>query len=247
MKRFGLIGKTLLHSFSPSFFKDYFVKTNIEATYELFEISSIDKVDDILNDESISGLNVTVPYKIEIIPFLDEIDSVANEIGAVNVIAFRNGKKIGFNSDTFGFQQSIKPFLTFKHERALIIGTGGSSKAIEYVLKKIGIEIIYISRNPNRRYKHYSYEEINENMLNACKLIVNCTPIGTFPNIDECIEFPFKYLTEAHLVIDLIYNPQKTKFLSEAEKNGATILNGESMLKEQALKSWEIWNQHIKS
>lgn len=247
MKRFGLIGKTLLHSFSPSFFKDYFVKTNIEATYELFEISSIDKVDDILNDESISGLNVTVPYKIEILPFLDEIDSTALEIGAVNVIAFKDKKKIGFNSDAFGFQQSIKPFLTNKHERALIIGTGGSSKAIEYVLKKIGIEIIYISRNPNGRYKHYSYEEINENMLIACKLIVNCTPIGTFPNIDECIEFPFKYLTEAHLVIDLIYNPQKTKFLSEAEKNGATILNGESMLKEQALKSWEIWNQHIKS
>lgn len=245
MKRFGLIGKTLLHSFSPSFFKDYFKQNKIDAYYELLEISSIDQVDDILNDESISGLNVTVPYKIEIIPFLDEIDSVANEIGAVNVIAFRNGKKIGFNSDAFGFQQSIKPFLTFKHERALILGTGGASKAIEYVLKNLGIDVIYISRNPIGKPKHFSYSEINEHMLNACKLIVNCTPIGTFPTIDDCAEFPFQYLTEEHLVIDLIYNPQKTKFLSEAEKNGATILNGESMLKEQALKSWEIWNQII--
>jgi shikimate dehydrogenase len=241
MKHFGLIGKSLAHSFSPTFFKNYFEQNGIVANYELFELETIEKVKAILNDDSISGLNVTVPYKIEIIPFLDEIDSVAQTIGAVNVVAFREGKTVGFNTDAYGFQQSIKPFLTFKHERALILGTGGVSKAIEYVFKQIGIDVLFISQNPKGKPKHFSYEEINEHMLNACKVVVNCTPVGTYPNIDECIDFPFQYLTEDHLVIDLIYNPAKTKFLLEAEKNGATILNGESMLKEQALKSWEIW------
>ena len=241
MKHFGLIGKSLAHSFSPIFFKNYFEQNGIAANYELFELETIEKVKAILNDDSISGLNVTVPYKIEIIPFLDEIDPVAKTIGAVNVVAFKEGKTVGFNTDAYGFQQSIKPFLTFKHERALILGTGGASKAIEYVFKQIGIDVLFISQNPEGKPKHFSYEEINEHMLNACKVIVNCTPVGTYPKIDECIEFPFQFLSPDHLVIDLIYNPAKTKFLVESEKNGATILNGQSMLKEQALKSWEIW------
>ena len=241
MKRFGLIGKSLVHSFSPTFFKNYFEQNEIDANYELFELETIEKVKVILNDESISGLNVTVPYKIEIIPFLDEIDSIAKTIGAVNVVAFKEGQTVGFNTDAYGFQQSIKPFLTFKHERALILGTGGASKAIEFVFKQIGIDVLFISQNPEGKPKYFSYEEINEHMLNACKVIVNCTPVGTYPKIDECVEFPFQFLSPDHLVIDLIYNPAKTKFLVESEKNGATILNGESMLKEQALKSWEIW------
>ena len=241
MKHFGLIGKSLAHSFSPIFFKNYFEQNGIVANYELFELETIEKVKAILSDESISGLNVTVPYKIEIIPFLDEIDAVAQTIGAVNVVAFKEGKTVGYNTDAYGFQQSIKPFLTFKHERALILGTGGASKAIEYVFKQIGIDVLFISQNPEGKPKHFSYEEINEHMLNACKVIVNCTPVGTYPKIDECIEFPFQFLSPDHLVIDLIYNPAKTKFLVESEKNGATILNGQSMLKEQALKSWEIW------
>ena len=241
MKRFGLIGKRLTHSFSPDFFKQFFNQQRIEATYELFELETIEDCKSILCNEMISGLNVTVPYKIEVISFLDELDEIAKSIGAVNVIAFRDGKTIGFNTDAFGFQQSIKPFLTFKHERALILGTGGASKAVEYVFKQIGIDVLYISQNPNGRNKHFSYSEINEHMVNACKVIVNCTPVGTFPNIEDCIDFPFQHLTIDHLVIDLIYNPAKTKFLEKAEKNGATILNGESMLKEQALKSWEIW------
>jgi shikimate dehydrogenase len=241
MKRFGLIGKSLAHSFSPAFFKKYFGQNEIDANYELFELETIEKVKVILNDESISGLNVTVPYKIEIIPFLDEIDPIAKTIGAVNVVAFKEGQTVGFNTDAYGFQQSIKPFLTFKHERALILGTGGASKAIEYVFKQIGIDVLFISQNPEGKPKHFSYEEINNHMLNACKVVVNCTPVGTYPKVDECVEFPFQFLSSDHLVIDLIYNPAKTKFLIEAEKNGATILNGESMLKEQALKSWEIW------
>jgi len=242
MKRYGLIGKTLSHSFSPEFFKGFFKQNSIEANYELFELETIEMVKPLLGGQ-LSGLNVTVPYKTAIIPFLDEVDPVAEKIGAVNAIAFRKGKTVGFNSDAFGFQQSIKPFLTFKHERALILGTGGAAKAVEYVFKQIGIDVLYISQNPSGRVKHFSYSEINEHMLNACKVIVNCTPVGTYPTSDECVEFPFQYLSADHLVIDLIYNPAKTKFLAEAEKNGATILNGESMLKEQALKSWEIWNR----
>lgn len=241
MKCFGLIGKSLAHSFSPTFFKNYFKQNDIDANYELFELETLGSVKTILSDERISGLNVTVPFKVEIIPFLDEIDSVAQTIGAVNVVAFKKGKTVGFNTDAYGFQQSIKPFLTFKHERALILGTGGASKAIEYVFKQIGIDVLFISQNPAGKSKHFSYDEINNYMLDACKVIVNCTPVGTYPNNDECVEFPFQYLTKDHLVIDLIYNPAKTKFLTEAEKMGATILNGESMLKEQALKSWEIW------
>jgi shikimate dehydrogenase len=241
MKRFGLIGKSLAHSFSPNFFKNYFEQNAVDASYELFDMETIEKVKAILSNESISGLNVTIPYKVEIIPFLDEIDAVAKSIGAVNVVAFKEGKTVGFNTDAYGFQQSIKPFLTFKHERALILGTGGASKAIEYVFKKIGIDVLFISQNPKGKPKHFSYEEINNHMLNACKVIVNCTPVGTYPNNEDCVEFPFQFLSPDHLVIDLIYNPSKTKFLVEAEKNGATILNGESMLKEQALKSWEIW------
>lgn len=240
MQRFGLIGKTLSHSFSPGFFEDFFRKNNIDASYELFELPEISAIESVFKQE-ISGLNVTIPYKEAVIPYLDELDEVAKTIGAVNVLAFKKGKKIGYNTDAFGFQQSIKPFLTFKHERALILGTGGASKAVEYVFKSIGIDVLYISRNPEGKAKHFSYDDINEHMLNACKVIVNCTPVGTFPAIDEQPHFPYEFLTSDHLVIDLIYNPAKTKFLENAETQGAMILNGASMLKEQALKSWEIW------
>ena len=185
---------------------------------------------------------MTIPYKQSIIPFLDELSDDAKSIGAVNVIQFNNGKIIGHNSDAFGFHQSIKPFLTNLHERALIIGTGGASKAVEYVFKTLGIETISISRNPIGE-KQFSYDDINNHMLNACKVIVHCTPVGTFPNENDVIPFPFEFLTKDHLVVDLIYNPEKTKFLQLAQEHGATILNGQSMLQQQALKAWEIWNK----
>jgi shikimate dehydrogenase len=174
---------------------------------------------------------------------LDELDESAKAIGAVNVVAFENGKKIGYNTDAFGFHQSIKPFLTFHHERALIFGTGGSSKAVAHVFKSIGLNVIFVSRNSSDEYNHFHYSDVNEAMIAACKVIVNCTPVGMYPNIDESIQIPFQALTEDHLVIDLIYNPTLTKFLSNAQESGATILNGASMLREQALKSWEIWNK----
>ena len=241
-KIFGLLGKSLKHSFSPDFFKSYFQEHKINAQYQLFEIENIQEVEKIFSLDP-SGFNVTVPYKEVIIPYLDDLDESAKVIGAVNVVAIENGKKIGYNTDAYGFHQSIKPFLTFHHERALIFGTGGASKAVAHVFKSIGLDIIFVSRNPNEELNQFQYSDVNEAMISACKVIVNCTPVGMYPNSDESICIPFQVLTEDHLVIDLIYNPPLTKFLSKAQEFGATILNGSSMLREQALKSWEIWNK----
>jgi shikimate dehydrogenase len=238
--KFALLGKSLSHSFSKSFFIDFFATNGIEATYENIELFEIKDVVSVLNSKKYNGFNVTIPYKESIIPYLDKISEEASVIGSVNTIKRENNLWVGYNTDAFGFQQSIKPFLTNLHERAIIIGTGGASKAIAYILKNIGISCVYISREPSL-LNHFPYEAINEYMLRACKLVVNCTPVGTFPDIDEEILFPYYLLTNEHLVIDLIYNPKETRFLHNAKKNGATILNGESMLKEQALKSWEIW------
>jgi len=240
MNIYGLIGKSLSHSFSKDFFTKYFTEHDIKAVYSNFEIAQIDEVKSILESD-IHGLNITIPYKEAIIPFLDEITDEAQQIGAVNVVQFKNGKTIGHNTDAFGFAQSIKPFFTNQHERALIFGTGGASKAIAYVLKKLGVQVYFISTTQVGEGV-FSYNSLNKHMLLGCKFWVNCTPIGTFPNINEELPIPWCELTEDHLVVDLIYNPPKTMFLQKAQENGATILNGESMLKEQALKSWEIWN-----
>jgi shikimate dehydrogenase len=241
-KLFGLLGKSLKHSFSPAFFNSYFQNNDIDAEYRLFEIETIADVKQVFTSNP-CGLNVTVPYKEEIIPYLDELDISAQVVGAVNVVAFENEKKIGYNTDAFGFHQSIKPFLTFHHERALIFGTGGASKAVAHVFKSIGLDVLFVSRNPNEELNQFHYSDVNEAMISACKVIVNSTPVGMYPNINESIQIPFEALTEDHLVIDLIYNPPITKFLSQAQKSGATVLNGNSMLHEQALKSWEIWNK----
>lgn len=240
MKKYGLIGKSLGHSFSKSFFDDYFLRKEIEASYSNLELATIEEFEN--QKTEYHGLNVTIPYKEKIIPFLDELSDDARAIGAVNVIQFKDGKCIGHNTDAFGFHQSIKPFLTNKHERAIVFGTGGASKAIEFVLKKLGLEVIFVSRSP-KGPNCFPYEEVNDHMLNACKLLVNCTPVGTFPNVDDYLDLPYNCLTEDHLVIDLIYNPSKTAFLRKSEENGAAILNGETMLKQQALKAYQIWNE----
>ena len=241
MTTYGLIGRSLSHSFSKDFFENFFRDEQIEARYQNFELAEIKEISELFQSV-LGGLNVTIPYKESVIPFLDELSEEAQNIGAVNVIQFLDGKKIGHNTDAFGFHQSIKPFLTNQHERAIIFGTGGASKAVEYVLKKIGVDVIFVSRNP-KGANQFQYSDVNIHMLNACKLLVNTTPIGTFPNMDECIDIPFEYLTAEHLVVDLIYNPAKTTLLQRAEAAGATILNGSSMLREQALKSWKIWNE----
>ncbi len=240
MKKYGLIGRSLQHSFSKSFFEKLFREQSIDASYENLEIETIDECASIFKND-FSGLNVTIPYKEQIIPFLDELSSEAEKIGAVNTVQFRQGKRIGHNTDAYGFHNSIKPFLSNQHERALIFGTGGASKAIEFVLKSLGVEVVFISRTPQAE-NHFGYEEINDNMISACKLLVNCTPVGTFPSVDQAISLQYEALTKDHLVVDLVYNPAKTMFLEKAELQGAMILNGESMLRHQALKAWEIWN-----
>ena len=241
MKRFGLLGKTLGHSFSKNFFDEFFRTNAIEGTFENFEIEQIDSVKSVF-ECGVSGLSVTIPYKEAIIPYLDDLSPEAKLIGAVNCVQFINGKCIGHNTDAYGFHQSIKPFLTNLHERALILGTGGASKAVAHVFRSLGIDVIFCSRNP-KGSKEFSYEEINNHMLNACKVIVNTTPVGTYPDINDCIPFPFGNLSKDHLVIDLIYNPALTKFLQLSKENGATVINGEAMLKHQALRSWKIWNE----
>ena len=241
MKTYGLIGRSLGHSFSKSFFEYYFRENEIDARYENFELDTIQEVKELLNS-GVSGFNVTIPYKEEIIPFLDELSPDAKAIGAVNVVQIKDGKAIGHNTDAFGFHQSIKPFLTNRHERAIIFGTGGASKAVEFVLKGIGVDVIFVSRNPKGE-KQFHYNEVNHHMLQACKLLVNTTPVGTFPNVNEFLDIPYSFLSHEHLAVDLIYNPEKTKFLEYAESEGAMILNGKSMLREQALKSWKIWSE----
>jgi shikimate dehydrogenase len=241
MKRYGLIGRSLKHSFSPSFFKNFFEEHDIDAKYELIELDDLSSVKRILVD--FDGCNVTIPYKEKVIPHLDGLSAEAKVIGAVNVIENRNGVFIGHNTDAFGFHQSIKPFLTNQHERALILGTGGASKAVSYVLNEIGLDVFYISRKPDG-IRRFGYGDINETMLQSCKVIVNTTPVGMYPSNEALISLPYQYLTNAHLLIDLIYNPEKTPFLREGEKQGCTILNGLTMLKEQALQSYRIWTTH---
>jgi len=242
MKQFGLIGKQLSHSFSPAFFADYFQKQGIDAQYATYELPEISDLPQLMNDQVFGGLNVTIPYKTDIIPFLDELDPLATEIQAVNVIAFENGKTKGYNTDVYGFQQSIKPFLTFHHERALIFGTGGASKAVAHVFKSLGIDVIFVSQTESSLSNHFTYADVNEHMIAACKVIVNCTPLGMFPDADSAVELPYASLSEEHLLIDLVYNPEETSFMKQGRAHGATAMNGLSMLQHQALKSWEIWN-----
>ncbi len=241
MRKFGLLGKKLDYSFSKSFFTDLFANNQIDASYENIEVVDLKGWFESKSFIEFTGFSVTIPYKTEIIPFLDELSEEARVIGAVNTVKNLNGKLIGYNTDAFGFGQSIKPFLNNNHERAMILGTGGASKAIAFVLKNIGLDVIFISRNP-KNINEFGYDTINENMVNACKMIVNCSPVGTFPDVDSKPNFPTALISDKHLVVDLIYNPEKSLLLKESEKQGAIILNGYSMLQEQAKKAWEIWN-----
>ena len=240
-KIFGLVGASLGHSFSKKYFSEKFDKEALNYDYLNFELKCIEDIKPLLLRNDLGGLNVTIPYKESVISFLDEITEQAQRIGAVNTIQFINGKTIGHNTDVFGFKQLIKPFFESQHERAIILGTGGAAKAVAFVLEEIGASVIYISRNPKTE-NEFAYSDMNAQMLDSCKLIVNTTPIGTFPNINDCPNIPFEFLTPKHLVVDLIYNPEKTKFLQESAKMGAWIINGKTMLEQQAEKSWEIWN-----
>lgn len=243
MKQYGLIGKTLSHSFSKKYFEEKFKRENINAVYENFELNDISQVEGLFSIHSnLCGLNVTIPYKEQIIPYLDEVDEQARKIGAVNTIYIEKetGKMKGYNTDVYGFKQSLKPFLENQHQRALILGTGGASKAVAYVLNELGITTAFVSRTPQLE-NQLSYDELNENILASFLLIVNTTPLGTFPNVDEKPTINYDAITPNHLLYDLVYNPAETAFLKEGKKRGALTINGEQMLQLQAEKAWEIW------
>jgi len=241
MHKFGLIGKNISYSFSKNYFTEKFKDLKLE-NYEYcnFDLQNISEFSNVIT-EDLKGLNVTIPYKEQVIEFLNEIDKDAAKIGAVNTIRIKNNKLKGFNTDVYGFETSLKTLLLPWHSKALVLGTGGASKAVVYVLRKLKIDYLVVSRSPTNG--EISYEDVTDEVLINHKVIINCTPLGTFPAVENCPNIPYQYITNKHLLYDLIYNPLKTKFLLEGEKNGATICNGLKMLELQADKAWEIWNQ----
>ena len=245
MRRFGLIGFPLGHSFSKKYFTEKFLLEGIDARYDLYELKSLDEFTELKVSENLCGLNVTIPYKQQIIPFLDEMDETAAEIGAVNVIKFiRDGNDLklkGYNSDAIGFLQSIRPYLKPHHNKALILGTGGASLAFDYTLRKLGIETIFVSRTPAEG--QLSYSDLSETVLNEYPIILNASPVGTFPDVERCPDIPYQYLTSRHLLFDAVYNPAETLFLQKGKAQGTTVLNGEGMLSGQAEAAWKIWNE----
>lgn len=258
MKKYGIIGYPLSHSFSVGYFTEKFEKERLsDCEYVAFPIELISEFPEILkNNPDLCGLNVTHPHKIGVIYYLDKLDEAAKEIDAVNCIKVVNSHPVadffsgelsstqvrleGYNTDAYGFEHSLKPLLHKRHQKALILGNGGASRAVAYVLKKLHIDFQIVCRRA--RNKQLAFEDINSEILKEHLLIVNTTPLGTFPNVTECPNIPYEFLSDKHLVYDLVYNPAETEFLKRAKKQGATIKNGLEMLHIQAEKAWEIWN-----
>ena len=242
MTRFGLIGYPLTHSFSKKYFTEKFEKEGIDASYSLFPISSIDQLPDLIaNDNHLQGLNVTIPYKQAVLPYLSAIDTAAKDTGAVNCIDIQNGMVTGYNTDIIGFRRSLEPLLQPQHTHALILGTGGASLAVKYVLDKLGIAYHFVSR---RKGEHvWTYEDIGEEIVSGHTLIINTTPVGMYPDINACPPLPYQAVSNQHLLYDLVYNPGETLFLAKGKAQGAVIKNGLEMLQLQAEASWDIWNR----
>jgi len=246
MKLFGLIGYPLGHSFSVPFFTKKFSEEQVDAEYRNFPLEEISDFKELVKAEpGLVGLNVTVPYKQKIIPYLDALDKTARSIGAVNTIFFcRKGSQVGllgYNTDVNGFERSLLEHLQPHHQKALVLGTGGSSKAVEFVLKKLEINYRMVSRS--RGEGLLAYEQLDSSILESHTLIINTTPLGMFPRVDACPAIPYEALTSRHLLFDLVYNPELTRFLSLGREQGAAIANGARMLVYQAEASWEIWNK----
>ena len=246
MDKYGLIGYPLGHSFSKNYFNEKFENENIDAEYINFEIPTIDALPEVLaTNPELRGLNVTIPYKEKVISFLDAVSPEARAIGAINVIKVEHkGNETilkGYNSDVIGFTKSIAPLLKRHNKKALILGTGGASKAIDYGLKSLGLETVKVSRY--ERPGTIQYSKITPEIIKEYNVIVNCTPCGMYPNIEECPELPYEAMTEKNILYDLIYNPDQTKFMKLGAKQGATVKNGLEMLLLQACASWEFWNR----
>ena len=248
MKTYGLVGYPLGHSFSQDYFTKKFAAENIDAQYLNFQIEDIALFPEkVLTIDGLSGLNVTIPYKQKVMAYLDEIDETVQKVGAVNVVKIiRNGSNVrlrGCNSDVVGFENSLKPLLKPCHTSAYILGTGGASKAVRYVLEKLGIDYQFVSRTADAANNILSYEQLTNDLIASHKLIVNCTPLGMSPKTDACPAIPYEAIGTDHLCFDLIYNPEVTLFLQKARQQGATIKNGLDMLIGQAIRAWEIWNE----
>lgn len=244
MRKFGLLGKNISYSFSKKYFEEKFQALDIDASYENFDLPTILEIRELLDENpELEGFNVTIPYKEQIIPFLDSLDPIAMEIGAVNTVKIsKSGRLQGYNTDYFGFCEAIFPLLKPEYEKALILGTGGASKAIAYGLESFQIEPTYVSRKEGSFFQH-SYQQLDQHIMEDHLVIVNCTPLGTSPNTSEFPPIPIEFITENHLIFDLIYNPAVTKLMSLSAKKGASVSNGLKMLEQQAEKAWKIWNK----
>ena len=243
-RTFALVGKNISYSFSKEYFSKKFEQLKIlNAEYINFDIESLSLLSDKIKETpTLKGMNVTIPYKEQILPFLNFIDPVAEEIGAVNTIkVLPNGALKGYNTDYYGFMKTLYPILKFSHQRAIVLGTGGASKAITVALQKMSIDYIIISRNPKEQ--QIAYQDITKEILEKYTVVINCTPLGTFPKTELFPPIPYHFLGEKHLLYDLIYNPEKTIFLQKGEEKGAIICNGYAMLVHQAEAAWKIWNE----
>ena len=241
MKQLGLIGYPLSHSFSKKYFSEKFDTEQIEGfDYELFPIETIEKLTQLKADQNnLLGLNVTIPYKEQVIPFLDKLSDAAEKIGAVNTIKFQNGKLFGYNTDVIGFKNSLLPLLKTSHKKALILGTGGAAKAVAYVMEELKIDFKYVSRRP--KTGQLTYEDLTQSVIEEYTLIINSTPLGTSPNVTQCPSIPYEFITEGHLLYDLVYNPSITAFMQKGLDKGAVAKNGLDMLIGQAEAAWSIW------
>lgn len=243
-KRFGLLGRNISYSFSKGYFTEKFSKEHFEGcTYENFDIPEINNFTELKeNNADLNGLNVTIPYKESVIPFLDKLSKNAQQIGAVNTIKFtKKGKLKGYNTDYYGFKKSLEPLLQPHHKKALILGTGGASKGVAFALDQLDITYTFVSREAKQNCIDYSL--INATTFDNYQIIINCTPVGTSPNVDLFPLIPYEFFTEKHIAYDLIYNPAETQFLNKAKAHGAQIKNGLDMLIFQAEKAWKIWNK----
>ncbi len=247
MKQYGLIGYPLGHSFSKKYFEEKFTKENIsDASFNLYPIENANEfINIVAENKNLQGLAVTIPHKQAVMKYLHRISQEAKEIGAVNCINIKNNIATGYNTDVVGFEQSLKPLLEAQHTHALVLGTGGASKAVQFVLKKLNIPYILVSRAKNQAENIICYDDVNEELIEHRKLIINTTPLGMTPNEDGLPSIPYNLLTPKHLLYDLIYKPAKTKFLQKGAEQGCSIKNGFEMLILQAEKNWEIWNEEF--